>query len=99
MADHILEIKNLKKHFDVGNGKVLKAVDGINFAIKRGETFGLVGESGCGKSTAGRTIMRLYEATSGEVNFNGENIYQLKGDSLSSLIAACRWYSRTLMLP
>jgi oligopeptide transport system ATP-binding protein len=82
MADHILEIKDLKKHFDVGNGKVLKAVDGINFAIKRGETFGLVGESGCGKSTAGRTIMRLYEATSGEVLFNGENIYSLKGDKL-----------------
>lgn len=82
MVEHILEIKDLKKHFDVGSGKVLKAVDGINFAIKRGETFGLVGESGCGKSTAGRTIMRLYEATSGEVIFNGENIYNLKGDKL-----------------
>jgi oligopeptide transport system ATP-binding protein len=82
MADHILEVKDLKKHFNVGSGKVLKAVDGINFAIKRGETFGLVGESGCGKSTAGRTIIRLYEATSGEVLFNGENIYGLKGDKL-----------------
>lgn len=82
MADHILEVKELKKHFNVGGGKVLKAVDGINFAIKRGETFGLVGESGCGKSTAGRTIIRLYEATSGQVLFNGENIYGLKGDKL-----------------
>lgn len=78
----ILEVKDLKRHFHVGSGKVLKAVDGINFSIKRGETFGLVGESGCGKSTAGRTIIRLYEATSGQVLFNGENIYKLKGDKL-----------------
>lgn len=84
MSDPILEVKNLKKHFDVGSGKLLKAVDGINFAIKRGETFGLVGESGCGKSTAGRTIIRLYEATSGEVIFNGENIYKLRGDKLKA---------------
>lgn len=82
MSDNILEVRELKKHFTVKNGKVLKAVDGINFSIKRGETFGLVGESGCGKSTAGRTIIRLYEATSGEVLFNGENIYTLKGQKL-----------------
>jgi len=82
MAEHILEVKDLKKHFNVGGGQVLKAVDGINFAIKRGETFGLVGESGCGKSTAGRTIIRLYEATSGEVLFNGENIYKYKDKKL-----------------
>lgn len=82
MAEHILEVKNLKKHFNVGSGKILKAVDGIDFAIKRGETFGLVGESGCGKSTAGRTIIRLYEATQGEVIFNGENIYAKKGAAL-----------------
>jgi oligopeptide transport system ATP-binding protein len=82
MAENILEVKNLKKHFNLGNNKILKAVDGINFAIKRGETFGLVGESGCGKSTAGRTIIRLYEATSGEVLFNGENIYSKKGAEL-----------------
>lgn len=77
----LLEVKNLKKHFNVRNG-VLKAVDGINFAIKRGETFGLVGESGCGKSTAGRTIVKLYDATEGEVLFNGENIYKHKGQKL-----------------
>lgn len=82
MADHILEVKELKKHFTIGGDKILKAVDGINFAIKRGETFGLVGESGCGKSTAGRTIIRLYEATSGQVLFNGENIYAMKGSKL-----------------
>lgn len=84
MSEYILEVKDLRKHFHVGNGRVLKAVDGINFSIKRGETFGLVGESGCGKSTAGRTIIRLYDATSGEVRFNGENIYDLKGDKLKA---------------
>lgn len=82
MAELILQVKNLKRHFNVGGGKVLKAVDGITFDIKRGETFGLVGESGCGKSTAGRTIIRLYEATSGEVLFNGEDVYELKDKKL-----------------
>ncbi|GAX89494.1 ABC transporter ATP-binding protein [Effusibacillus lacus] len=82
MADNILEVRNLKKHFHVGGGKILKAVDNVSFSIKRGETFGLVGESGCGKSTAGRTIIRLYDATDGEVIFNGENVHQLKGKKL-----------------
>ncbi len=77
----IVEISNLKKYFHVGGGN-LKAVDGINFFIYEGETFGLVGESGCGKSTAGRTILRLYEPTEGEVKFNGVNIYELKGRNL-----------------
>ncbi|MDB5053622.1 MAG: oppF 1 [Bacilli bacterium] len=80
MTNHpILEVKNLKKHFHLSGNKVLKAVDDLSFAIHRGETFGLVGESGCGKSTAGRTIIRLYEATSGEVLFNGQNIHKLLG--------------------
>jgi oligopeptide transport system ATP-binding protein len=80
MAENpILEVKNLKKHFHLGENKVLKAVDGLNFAINRGETFGLVGESGCGKSTAGRTIIRLYEATAGEVIFNGQDVHKLVG--------------------
>ncbi|MCS7463420.1 ATP-binding cassette domain-containing protein [Paenibacillus doosanensis] len=78
----ILEVRNLQKHFNVANGSVLKAVDNLNFSIGRGETFGLVGESGCGKSTAGRTIIRLYEATGGEVLFNGENIHHLRGRKL-----------------
>lgn len=79
----ILEVRNLQKHFQVGNGKILKAVDNLNFSIEQGETFGLVGESGCGKSTAGRTIIRLYEATGGEVLFNGENIHKLRGRKLN----------------
>jgi oligopeptide/dipeptide ABC transporter ATP-binding protein len=82
VADNILEVRNLKKYFNVGGGRVLKAVDNVSFSIKRGETFGLVGESGCGKSTAGRTIIRLYDATDGEVIFNGENVHQLKGRKL-----------------
>lgn len=81
MADPILEVRNLKKYFHVTNG-VLKAVDDVSFSIQRGETFGLVGESGCGKSTMGRTIMGLYDATEGQVLFNGENVHQLKGKKL-----------------
>src|SRR5699024_7613172 len=61
------EINDLKKHFKVSGGQRLKAVDGITVDIFKGETFGLVGESGCGKSTAGRTIMPLYESTDGDV--------------------------------
>jgi len=76
MTQPIVSVKNLRKHFKVKGGS-LKAVDGISFDIYPGETFGLVGESGCGKSTAGRTIIRLYEPTEGEVLFNGKNIYQL----------------------
>lgn len=75
-SDIILEVKHLKKYFKVSSG-VVKAVDDVSFAIRKGETFGLVGESGCGKSTTGRTIIRLYEATAGEVIFKGVNISKL----------------------
>ncbi len=78
----ILSVKGLKKHFRLGSGQVVKAVDGVTFDVYRGETFGLVGESGCGKSTIGRTLIRLYNATEGSVTFNGEDIYQLKGKKL-----------------
>ena len=62
----LLMARNLKKYFDVGKGQVVKAVDDISFSIHEGETLGLVGESGCGKSTVGRTIVGLYEATDGK---------------------------------
>lgn len=75
----ILQVKDIKKHFELGRGQILKAVDGISFEIYSGETFGLVGESGCGKSTAGRTIMGLYNRTGGEVLYNGENVHELEG--------------------
>ena len=76
MVEPLISARNIKKYFDVGEG-MLKAVDGISFDIYPGETFGLVGESGCGKSTAGRTIIRLYDPTDGELIFNGQNIYEL----------------------
>ncbi len=72
--DVVLEVKNLVMHFKSkkrGRTHLVKAVDNVSFSIKRGETFGLVGESGCGKTTTGRTIIRLYNPTSGEVYFNG----------------------------
>ena len=70
----LLEVRDMKKHFEIGRGVQLKAVDGISFHIHQGETFGIVGESGCGKSTAGRTIIGLYEQTAGEIIFRGKNV-------------------------
>lgn len=77
--DIILEVKNLKKYFKVGNREILKAVDDVSFAIKEGETLGLVGESGCGKTTCGRTVIGLYDKTDGEVFYKGKSIKELKG--------------------
>lgn len=77
--DVILDVQNLQKHFFIGGGQVVKAVDGVTFEVKRGETFGLVGESGCGKSTVGRTLINLYHPTSGKIIFNGEETKKLKG--------------------
>lgn len=73
----LLSVRDLKKHFTMGKNEVLKALDGISFDIYKGETFGLVGESGCGKSTAGRTMIGLYDRTEGEVIFNGKNVHTL----------------------
>lgn len=75
----ILEVKNLKKYFKVGNKEILKAVDDVSFAIKEGETLGLVGESGCGKTTCGRTAIGLYDKTDGEIFYNGKSISRFKG--------------------
>ena len=73
----LIEVKDLKKYFQVGRNQTLKAVDGVNFKIYKGETLGIVGESGCGKTTCGKTVMGLYKATGGEVLFDGVDINKL----------------------
>ena len=81
MSEVLLEVNHLKKYFDTPRGK-LHAVDDVSFSIEKGKTLGLVGESGCGKSTTGRTVLRLIEPTSGEIIFNGVNINKLSGKEL-----------------
>jgi peptide/nickel transport system ATP-binding protein len=84
----LLEVKALKMHFPFGAGvlgnreRTLKAIDGVSFAIRRGETLGLVGESGCGKSTVGKLIMRLLQPTAGAIRLDGHDMLRLKGHDL-----------------
>ncbi len=84
MAENILEVTNLKKHFKSGRGQV-HAVDGVSFSIERGKTLGIVGESGCGKSTTGRVILRLIDATSGTVVFDGVDVTKAGRKQLKQL--------------
>jgi peptide/nickel transport system ATP-binding protein len=89
--ENLLEVRNLKTYYPVKGGffrrtiGYVKAVDDVSFDIKKGETLGLVGESGCGKSTTGRTIIRLLNATEGSILFNGKDIANLKGKSLRTI--------------
>ncbi|MDZ4993116.1 dipeptide ABC transporter ATP-binding protein [Clostridium perfringens] len=92
MADNtVLKVENLKKYFPIKAGVFsktvghVKAVDGVSFTINKGETLGLVGESGCGKSTTGRAILRLFEKTDGNVYFEGKDIFDLKKKELRAL--------------
>jgi oligopeptide transport system ATP-binding protein len=91
MAQELLRIENLKKHFNLGGGglfakpRTLKAVDGVSLTVAKGETLGLVGESGCGKSTLARTIIRLYDPTSGKIVFDGEDISKLPESRLANV--------------
>lgn len=80
MSNYLLEVEHLQKHFPIkgggfGNKKVVQALDDLTFGIKKGETLGMVGESGCGKTTAGRTILRLHEPTSGKIIYDGETLF------------------------
>lgn len=89
--EHLLEVKNLKKYFPIGKSffkdkqVYLKAVDGVSFNLDAGKTVGIVGESGCGKTTMGRTVLRLYDVTDGEIIFEGKDISKLKGEALRKL--------------
>ena len=89
--DTLLRVEDLEMHFPIYRGvfqrKVgaVRAVDGVTFDIKRGETLGLVGESGCGKSTTGRTILQLYKPTNGNVHFEGSNLLKLKGEEMRQM--------------
>ncbi|TCZ77813.1 dipeptide ABC transporter ATP-binding protein [Paenibacillus albiflavus] len=91
MSEALLEVHDLKKYFPIRGGVFqrtvghVKAVDGVSFSIKKGEAFGLVGESGCGKSTIGRTILRLNEKTSGQVIYNGTDIHTLNKTDMRKL--------------
>lgn len=84
MADTILEVKNLIKYFNTKSG-VVHAVDNVSFTIEQGKTLGIVGESGCGKSTTGRTLLRLIEPTSGEILFEGRNITNISQHEMKKI--------------
>jgi oligopeptide transport system ATP-binding protein len=89
MAEELLAVENLQKHFPVTRGIIfqkevarVRAVDGVSFTIRKGETLGVVGESGCGKSTMARCVMRLLDSTGGSIMFEGQDITKLKGSAL-----------------
>src|SRR5437016_13201831 len=89
---NLLDVKSLKMHFPLTQGIIfqrqvgaVRAVDGIDFFVEKGETLGLVGESGCGKSTTGRAILQLYKPTSGEAKFDGVALTKLGGESMRKM--------------
>jgi oligopeptide transport system ATP-binding protein len=84
----LVQVENLKMHFPIRRGLLqrqvgaVKAVDGVTFRVRAGETLGLVGESGCGKSTTGRAVLQLYRPTAGTVHFEGDDLTRLRGEAL-----------------
>ena len=93
MADILLQTRSVRVHFPIKRGLVfdktvghVRAVDGMDVTVYRGETYGLVGESGCGKSTFGRAVLNLEETATGEVNFDGVDVLKLKGDMKSPIL-------------
>ncbi|MDR1665395.1 MAG: ATP-binding cassette domain-containing protein [Clostridiales bacterium] len=91
MSSAVLEVKNLKKHFPIRSGLFnrvvgqVRAIDGVSFSIEKGKTMGLVGESGCGKTTVGKTVLRLHDKTEGSVLLNGKEIFSIKPKELRKL--------------
>ena len=85
MSNNLLEVTELKKHFRINKRTVIRAVDGVSFAIKRGSTLGLVGESGCGKTTVGRLLLRLYSPDSGNIYFDNSNISHITRSQSKSI--------------
>src|SRR5687767_9872996 len=85
MTKQLVKVRGLVKHFPVeGSDDVVRAVDGLSFDVFAGETLGLVGESGCGKTTVGRTLLRLENATEGTIAFRGKDVTHVKGDTLKA---------------
>ena len=84
-GENILEVENLTKHFKLSGKQIVHAVDGVSFAIPKGKTLGLVGESGCGKSTCARTVIRMYDVTDGRILLEGKDITKLKQKELKPL--------------
>src|SRR6478672_2572885 len=92
MSDALIEVRDVVKHFPITHGIIFQrqigavhAVDGVSFDVMRGETLGIVGETGCGKSTTARLVMRLLEPTSGTVSFDGQDITDIKGARLKAV--------------
>ena len=111
MSEKLVEVQHLQQYFPAGgmgkNKKYVQAVDDVSFAINKGETLGLVGESGCGKTTTGRTLLRLYEPTKGRILYDGETLFTIPASCLiprrrlrwtcCPTAARCRSCSRTPM--
>ena len=97
----LVDVSGLKMYFPIYSGLLrrhtgdVKAVDGVSFSIPAGETLGLVGESGCGKSTVGRAMLRLYEPTAGRVIIAGDDVTLLQGEALRKKRPRCRWCFKT----
>ena len=97
IEEPILQVKNLKKYFPMGKNQILKAVDDVSFEIQAGKTLGLVGESGCGKTTCGRTCTGLYAKTDGEVLFKGKDVHALRGKREKHLPRVSRQFFKIRM--
>ena len=95
----ILEVKNLTKHFKAGRGQVVHAVDNVSFTLEKGKTLGLVGESGCGKSSCARTIIRIYDPTGGQILLDGQDITHMKQRELKPIRRKMQMIFHSCLLP